>query len=210
VPLLAVPIFPLPDVTLFPRTLLPLHIFEARYRAMVSDALARDRRICMVRLRPGYEAGYAGKPDVFGVGGLGEIVSCERLVTGRYDLVLRGAARVRIMREHPSDTLYRMIVGERIEDVAPVTDVSPLIDRLRASCRTLLDILGRPADFLDAVFADAQAPGAIADRIASGVIPGPDVRQELLEIAEVDLRLNRLAIALDALLDQLRRGKSSP
>jgi len=209
-PLLAVPIFPLPDVTLFPRTLLPLHIFEARYRAMVSDALARDRRICMVRLRPGYEAGYAGKPDVFGVGGLGEIVSCERLVTGRYDLVLRGAARVRIMREHPSDTLYRMIVGERIEDVAPVTDVSPLIDRLRASCRTLLDILGRPADFLDAVFADTQAPGAIADRIASGVIPGPDVRQELLEIAEVDLRLNRLAIALDALLDQLRRGKSSP
>jgi len=209
-PLLAAPIFPLPDVTLFPRTLLPLHIFEARYRAMVADALARDRRICMVRLRPGYEAGYAGKPDVFEVGGLGEIVSCERLATGRYDLVLRGDARVRIVCEHPSDTLYRMVVGERIEDVPPAADVTPLVDHIRAACRTLLDILGRPADLLDAVFADGQMPGVVADRIASGVIPGADVRQELLEIPEVDLRLNRLVQALDALVEQLKRGKSSP
>ena len=207
-PLLAVAIFPLPDVTLFPRTLLPLHIFEARYRAMVSDALARDRRICMVRLRPGYEASYAGKPDVFEVGGLGEIVSCERLVTGRYDLVLRGEARLRIVREHPSDTLYRMVVGERIDDVAPAADVTPFVEHIRGACRTLLDILGRPADFLDAVFADGQPPGVVADRIAAGVIPGPDVRQELLETAEVDVRLNRLARALDALVEQLRRGKS--
>ena len=206
-PLLAVPIFPLPDVTLFPRTLLPLHIFEARYRAMVGDALARDRRICMVRLRPGYEASYAGKPDVFAVGGLGEIVSCERLATGRYDLVLRGEARVRIVREHPSDTLYRMVVAERIEDAAPAVDVTPIIARIRTACRTLLDILGRPADFLDAVFADGQAPGVVADRIAAGVVPGADVRQELLEIPEVDMRLNRLARALDALVEQLRRGR---
>jgi Lon protease-like protein len=206
-PLLAVPIFPLPDVTLFPRTLLPLHIFEARYRAMVADALARDRRICMVRLRPGFEASYAGKPDVFAVGGLGEIVSCERQATGRYNLVLRGEARMHIMQERPSDTLYRMVVGARIEDVAPAADVTPTVDRIRAACRMLLDILGRPADVLDAVFADGQAPGALADRIASGVIPGADVRQELLETAEVDVRLNRLAQALDALVEQLRRSR---
>jgi len=204
---LAVPIFPLPDVTLFPRTLLPLHIFEARYRAMVADAVARDRRICMVRLRPGYEAGYAGKPDVFAVGGLGEIVSCERLVTGRYNLVLRGESRFRIAREHPSDTLYRVVVGERIADVAPVADVTPFVERIRSTCRTLLEVLGRPADFLDAVFAEGQEPGVIADRVAAGVIPGADVRQELLETAEVDVRLSRLAQALDALVDQLRRHR---
>jgi hypothetical protein len=207
-PTLAVPIFPLPDVTLFPRTLLPLHIFEARYRAMVADALARDRRICMVRLRPGYEEAYAGKPAVYGVGGLGEIVSCERLATGRFDLVLRGEARVRIVQERPSDTLYRLVVAERIEDVAPAADVAPLVDRIRASCRALLSVLGRPADFLDGAFADSQSPSAIADRIASGVLPGADVRQELLETPEVDLRLGRLAIALDALVEELRRGKS--
>jgi Lon protease-like protein len=204
----AVPIFPLPDVTLFPRTLLPLHVFEARYRAMVADALARDRKICMVRLRPGYEASYAGKPDVFGVGGVGEIVSCERLANGRFDLVLRGDARVRLLHERPSDTLYRLVVVERIEDVAPAADVAPLVDRIRASCRALLGVLGRPLDFLDAAFAENQAPGTIADRIASGVLPGADVRQELLETPEVDLRLNRLALALDALVDELRKGRA--
>jgi Lon protease-like protein len=205
---LAVPIFPLPDVTLFPRTLLPLHIFEARYRAMVADALARDRRICMVRLRPGYEAAYAGKPDVYAVGGLGEIVSCERLANGRFDLALRGEARVRLLQERASDTLYRLVVVERIEDVAPAADVAPLIERIRASCRALLGVLGRPLDFLDAAFAENQEPGTIADRIASGVLPGADVRQELLETPAVDLRLNRLAIALDALVDELRKGRA--
>jgi uncharacterized protein len=204
----AVPIFPLPDVTLFPRTLLPLHIFEARYRAMIADALARDRRICMVRLRPGYEASYAGKPDVYPVGGVGEIVSCERLANGRFDLALRGEARVRLLQERPSDTLYRIVVVEHIEDVAPAVDVAPVIDRIRASCRALLGVLGRPLDFLDAAFAENQPPGTIADRIASGVLPGADVRQELLETAEVDLRLNRLALALDALVDELRKGRA--
>jgi len=206
-PTLAVPIFPLPDVTLFPRTLLPLHIFEARYRAMIADALARDRRICMVRLRPGYESDYAGKPDVYTVGGLGEIVSCERLATGRYDLVLRGEARVRILQERPSDTLYRIVLAERLEDVAPAADVTPLVDRIRTACRTLLGVLGRPLDFLDAAFAENQTPGTIADRIASGVLPGADVRQELLETAEIDMRLNRLVLALDALVDELRKGQ---
>ena len=203
-----VPIFPLPEVTLFPRTLLPLHIFEARYRAMVSDALARDRRVCMVQLRPGYEANYAGKPDVQAVGGLGEIVSCERLATGRYDLVLRGEARVRLLQERPSDTLYRVVVAERMPDVAPAGDVAPLLDRVRSACRALLGVLGRPLDFLDAALADGQAPGAVADRIAAGVLPGAAVRQELLEMPEVDLRLNRLVLALEALVDELRRGRA--
>src|SRR5439155_1672251 len=63
-----VPIFPLPDVTFFPRTLLPLHVFESRYRAMVMDTLARDRRLCVVKLQPGYEATYAGRPAVHAVG----------------------------------------------------------------------------------------------------------------------------------------------
>ena len=59
-----VPIFPLPELTFFPHTLLPLHIFEARYRAMVTDCLARDKRMAVVGLKPGYEASYEGKPAV--------------------------------------------------------------------------------------------------------------------------------------------------
>ena len=92
-PLIIAPIFPLPDVTFFPHTLMPLHVFEARYRVMVIDALERDRKLAVVRLQPGYEATYAGKPAVHAVGGLGEIVSCERLATGRYNILLRGECR---------------------------------------------------------------------------------------------------------------------
>ena len=206
-PFLAVPIFPLPEITLFPHTLLPLHIFEARYRAMVSDALARDRRICMVQFRPGYEANYAGKPEVNAIGGLGEIVSCKRLANGRYDMVLRGETRVRIVREQPSDTLYRVVLAERIDDVAPAADVSPVLARVRAACRSILEVLGRPPDLLDAALAEGQEPGVIADRIAAGVVPGGDVRQALLEMPEVDLRLGRLVLALEALLDELRKGR---
>src|SRR5204862_81453 len=70
---LILPIFPLPDVTFFPHTLLPLHVFEARYRAMVMDTLARDRRLAVVKLRPGYEAAYASKPAVHAVAGAGAL-----------------------------------------------------------------------------------------------------------------------------------------
>jgi Lon protease-like protein len=206
-PFLAVPIFPLPEVTLFPHTLLPLHIFEARYRAMVADALARDRRICMVQLRPGYEASYAGKPEVNAIGGLGEIVNCQRLASGRYDLVLRGEARLRIVREQPSDTLYRVVLAERVDDIPPAADVSPILARVRAACRAILEVLGRPPDFLDAALAEGQEPGVIADRIAAGVVPGGAVRQALLEMPEVDMRLGRLALALEALVEELRKGR---
>jgi uncharacterized protein len=144
---------------------------------------------------------------VYEVGGLGEIVSCERLAMGRYDLALRGEARVRMIRELPTDTLYRVVLVEKLADVQPVTDLTPMVDRLRATCRTLLEILGRPANILDAVFGEGQTPGVIADRIAAGVIPGADVRQELLEMVDVDMRVNRLIIALDALVEQLKRQR---
>lgn len=200
------PIFPLPDVIFFPHTLLPLHVFEARYRAMVVDALARDRRLCVARLRPGYEARYAGKPAVHPVAGAGEIVSWERLATGRYNILLRGDGRVRLGPELPSDTLYRLAAARRLEDV-PSADPAPGLARVRAACRDLLEALGRQADLLDAALAEGQAAGAIVDRVAAAVLPDADLRQELLETLEVARRLERLATALEALVRELRGGR---
>src|SRR5262245_65558143 len=97
--------------------MLPLHVFEARYRAMITDALARDRKIAVVRLKPGFEASYAGKPAVFAVAGAGEIVSWERLATGRYNILVKGEWRVRIARERPTDTHYRTVPEETLPDV---------------------------------------------------------------------------------------------
>ena len=204
---LVLPIFPLPDVTFFPHTLLPLHVFEARYRAMVMDALARDRRLAVVKLRPGYEAAYAGKPAVHPVAGAGEIVSCERLATGRYNILLKGDCRVRIESEKASDTLYRIVTAQRLDDVPPRADVGALLGRIRGTCGRLLQALDRPANLLDTALAEGQPPGAIADRIAAAVLPDAALRQELLETLDVARRLERLALALDDLVRELLGGR---
>ncbi|MBI2158385.1 MAG: LON peptidase substrate-binding domain-containing protein [Candidatus Rokubacteria bacterium] len=206
-PSLILPIFPLPDVTFFPHTLLPLHVFEARYRAMVMDALARDRRIAVVRLKPGYEAAYAGKPAVYGVAGAGEIVSWERLASGRYNLLLRGDWRVRLEHERPSDTLYRLVGARRLDDVPPAGEAAAPLARIRAACGRLLRALGRPADLLATALAEGQALGVIADRVASAVLPDADLRQELLETLDVGRRVTRLADALDQLVREVRGGR---
>jgi len=206
-PDLIVPIFPLPDVTFFPHTLLPLHVFEARYRVMVIDALERDRRLAVVKLKPGFEAAYAGKPEVHAVAGLGEIVSCERLATGRYNILLRGESRVRLERELPSDTLYRLVRARRLADTEPGGDVAPALARIRASCKTLLQALTRPADLLDTALAEGQAAGVIADRVAAAVLPDAATRQRLLETVDVSARVTTVADALEALVKELKGGR---
>jgi uncharacterized protein len=206
-PLVIVPIFPLPDVTLFPHTLLPLHVFEARYRLLVIDALERNRRLAVARLRPGYEATYAGKPPVHTMAGLGEIVSCERLANGRYNILLRGEARLRIEQELPTDTLYRVVTGRRLDDHQPAADVAAGLARIRAACRGLLGALARPADLLDTALAEGQAPGVIADRIAAAVLPDADRRQHLLETLDVATRVTQVADAVEALVRELKGGR---
>src|SRR3954469_10817515 len=94
-----IPLFPLPNVALFPAALLPLHIFEPRYRAMVSDALDGERLIGMVMLRPGWEAHYELAPDVYSVGCAGFITHADRLPDGRYNIMLRGLEKFRINSE---------------------------------------------------------------------------------------------------------------
>jgi Lon protease-like protein len=95
-----IPIFPLPGVVLLPGTLLPLHIFEPRYRAMVADALDGERTIGMTMWAPGAE-GEAGEPRIHPIGGAGEIVESERLEDGRYNIVLEGRFRFRVLDEAP-------------------------------------------------------------------------------------------------------------
>lgn len=196
-----VPIFPLPDVVLFPATLLPLHIFEARYRAMVTDCLARDKRLAVVGLRPGYEAVYHGKPPVFEVAGVGEIVQWARLATGRFNILLRGDCRIRIDREMPADTLYRIAAATPLEDCgAEQPDVEDLAAGLRRQCRRLLAAIGRPASDMDQALDPETAPGVLCDQVAAALLPEPAERQALLEELDVRRRVERLAGRLGALL----------
>jgi Lon protease-like protein len=106
--LLRVPVFPLAGALLFPRSQLPLHIFEPRYRAMTRDAMAGDRLIAMVQPKDHEEP-----PGLFEIGCIGRIGSCEELDDGRFNLVLEGLCRFRIAREAAVDTLYRQIDADR-------------------------------------------------------------------------------------------------
>jgi len=101
------PLFPLPNVVLFPNVYLPLHIFEPRYREMVADALDGDRMIGMVLLRPGWEQQYAGCPPIYPIGCSGVITHVDKLDDGRYNIVLRGVDRVRIVEEDRSRSYRR-------------------------------------------------------------------------------------------------------
>src|ERR671925_1990155 len=111
----SLPLFPLPNVVLFPNVFLPLHIFEPRYREMVADALESDRMIGMVLLRPGWERDYEGRPPVYDIGCSGVITHVERLQDGRYNIVLRGMERFRILGEDQSRS-YRRATIESISD----------------------------------------------------------------------------------------------
>ena len=108
-------IFPLPGAILFPGMQLPLHIFEPRYRAMVQDALARYRRIGMIQPQRAEE----GAP-LFQIGCLGKIAEVEALDDGRFNLVLEGESRFRVLRELDAITPFRQVDAELlVEEVHP-------------------------------------------------------------------------------------------
>jgi len=124
-PLHPVPVFPLPDVVLFPRAALPLHIFELRYRTMVRDALSGDRLIAMALLKPGWERAYANSPAYHPLACVGRIERAEWLPDDCYDLLLVGVARVRLgalTREFP----YRTARAVRLPE-PHVSDDDPLV-----------------------------------------------------------------------------------
>ena len=106
-------IFPLTGVLLFPGLQLPLHIFEPRYRAMISDSLARDRRIAMIQPQGQHD----GAP-LFSVGCVGKIGEVEAMEDGRYNVILEGISRFRLLRELDVTTPFRQVEGELIEDDA--------------------------------------------------------------------------------------------
>jgi Lon protease-like protein len=121
----SIPLFPLPNVVLFPNVFLPLHIFEPRYRKMVADTLAGDRIIGMVLLRPGYETNYDGRPPIYQVGCAGVITHSQPLADGRYDIVLRGMEKFRVVSENESEP-YRVGLVESIPEVVPADEAQPL------------------------------------------------------------------------------------
>lgn len=131
-----IPVFPLPNVVLFPNVFLPLHIFEPRYRAMVSDALAGDRIIGMTLLQPGYQGDYEGRPAIYPVGCAGVITHAEPLEDGRFNIVLRGLEKFRVLHEEPGRA-YRVASVMPLPEPLAEAD-RPTLQRERLRLEALL------------------------------------------------------------------------
>jgi Lon protease-like protein len=141
-----IPIFPLPNVVLFPNVFLPLHIFEPRYRAMVADALDGDRIIGMVLLRPGWESDYEGRPAVYPVGCAGLVTHAERHPDGRFNIVLRGLEKFRILDEDTSHA-YRVARIESLpEDLTAAQRDAVRVERRRLEALLVPQPEGRGVD----------------------------------------------------------------
>ena len=174
-----IPLFPLPNVVLFPNVFLPLHIFEARYRDMVTDALAADRIIGMVLLRPGWESDYEGRPAIYPVGCAGLITHAERLQDGRFNIVLQGMEKFKVLDEDDSRA-YRLARVDSVNEQAANGDDK---DEMRLARRRLEALLvpqpkGRSSDTkVPASMADEDLVNALAQYLELE----PVEKQALLE-----------------------------
>ena len=150
------PLFPLPNVVLFPNVFLPLHIFEPRYRDMVRDAIAGDRLIGMALLRPGWQRDYEGRPPVYPIGCSGVMTHVEQGADGRYNIVLRGVERFRILSEEHTRS-YRRAVVEPLGERALNADDRVAIRGQRSKLEALL------APAVEHAAGESRIPAAMSD-----------------------------------------------
>ena len=172
-----IPIFPLPDVVLFPSVFLPLHIFEPRYRQMLTDALRGDRIIGMVLLKGGRDD-IEEPPPVYSVGCAGLVSHAETLQDGRSNIILRGIQRFRVVRED-ADRVYRRAQIEPLVETASDA-IRGEVRQARAQLETLL------ASRLETTVGEAMVPGDMADEdlvntLAQYLDFDPVEKQALLE-----------------------------
>jgi Lon protease-like protein len=187
-----IPLFPLPNVVLFPRVSRPLLIFEPRYREMVADALKGTRIIGMVMLRPGYEKDYEGRPPIYDVGCAGEIEDYEQLPDGRYVILLRGLTTFRVTSEDQRKP-YRLAKVEAVPELLRDADRGPL-STLRERLAQLLDsVLPLDVDPPDLSLDDDEFVNVTAQNLQM-----PEAaRQELLERNNVLARARALVERLE-------------
>jgi uncharacterized protein len=184
-------IFPLPNVTLFPNVMLPLHIFEPRYRCMAEDTLKGDGYLAMGLLKGGWEDRYETKDcEIHDTVCLGKVIANDQLEDGRHYLMLQGLRRAKLVTELETDLPYRLGMLEVVEDYYPQT---PLIDRERRQeelvdwFRRAYPKLGMEADIIHAL-GSGMGLGDLCDIIAHSLKLPPNDAQQLLAQADVDQR----------------------
>src|SRR5215470_6975820 len=196
-------VFPLPDLVLFPNALLPLHIFEPRYREMMADVVAGSGLLAVARLRAGYEADYHGRPPIFSTVGVGRCISSDKLPDGRYNIMLRGLARLHVESELPPAHAYRQVRARLLVDSrsARAGELPTLHRELLSVCDRLAQVV-TDGDPLRQLARTIPTPGGCADVVASALVRDPNVRQSLLELLDPADRLEQVTEYVAMLVGQ--------
>lgn len=199
------PVFPLPGAVLFPKVLLPLRIFEPRYKAMLREVLDSQGWLAMAHLRGARELDEEGHPDVFPVVGLGRLVNYQKADDDSFKVVLLGEHRARV-KGWLQVTPFPVARLERVAELEPETgERDDLRGRLR--CR-LREFIPRSVDsqvltLLDRTIRECEEIGPLVDLIAYHFLRSPLEKQRLLEVASA---VDREALLLDILERQRFEG----
>ncbi|MEM8874059.1 MAG: LON peptidase substrate-binding domain-containing protein [Planctomycetota bacterium] len=214
-----IPMFPLPRMVLLPKAVLPLHIFEERYRQMTADALEGEQLMVIGHLQEGFESVPDGiDPPVFEHCCLGAIIDHRRLDDGRYNILVQGTERVRITREYESDTNGKMYRRVDLKAVAQSKVFEIDLADQREKLREIIDrepIAGTPLQQQVLKLLDSPLPTAeVADVLAFEMVSDAVVKQAVLEERDVVRRVRRVVRHLtrmfpDAEALALREGRAN-
>ena len=199
----SLPIFPLSLPVLFPRVKTPLHLFEPRYRQLGRDVLAGDRRLAMVVVRPEHAQAMTGDPPIFPVGCAGVVTESQQLPDGRYNIVLLGEQRVRVVEEAPpqGERLYRLARVERLADAYPEAERARVGALRQAIVEDVGELMRRAQTgrsrrrFEPDLFANLDDESFV-NAISNAFALDPLEKQSLLEADSIPERYSRLASAL--------------
>jgi len=183
------PLFPLPNVVLFPKAILPLHVFEARYRTMMAEVLKGGQTICMALLKPGWEGDYQGSPAVHEIACVGRVVQHQHLPDDRYNIMLHGEIKVaiegverlepfRVARVRPVEEDLAWVDGPQVQE--QLTDLLTLFRRVNQGQGAAIE--------LAQVFGAHMSAEAILNTVAMNLNVEPIVKQRLLDMERTELR----------------------
>lgn len=181
----------LPNALLFPHALLPLYIFEPRYREMVDWALNHERMFCVALMKPGVQEA-SSSDDFHQVAGIGLVRACVGKEDGTSHLVLQGLARVRF-------TAFSQEAPFRIAEITEMPSLRPTDADSETLCAKVLELCARHRaqgvavpESLDQQLAQVGDPDMLADVVAHTFLQNTERRQAILSEARVDLRLRAL------------------
>ena len=195
------PLFPLPNIVFFPHTRLPLHVFEPRYRQMVTDALEADKRFGIILLRPGWERDYFGAPPIYQCGTIGTIEQAVPLEDGRFNILIHGDVRFRIVGEVPNTPYRTARVIAHPESPREIADAYAQREWLADLSRQYLSYLPEQ-DSVPEI--DTVGLDALTNALIMSLNLDVEEKQKLLEIDDLISRAEKVGTELQNRIESLR------